>query len=121
MSKLTEKNFETESGRLLREWMPLWALPILVIFAIGTVALRLSIVRQTYAIDQAERQIKALKQAHENMELKVAGLRSPRRLEVIARSHGLTQPRTDQVIYMSQSAPLRAESSESKKESKKKQ
>lgn len=106
--KLSGDNFEIESGRLLRRWMPLWALPVLVVFSIGTVALRLSIVRQTYAIDQVERQIKALKQAHENMELKVAELRSPRRLEVIARSRfGLSQPRTDQVIYMSQSAPVR--------------
>jgi cell division protein FtsL len=88
--------------------MPLWALPVLILMAIGTVALRLSIVRKTYAIDQADRQIRALKEAHEKMEVRVTALRSPRRLETIARSRfGLTQPRTDQVIYMSQSAPIR--------------
>jgi cell division protein FtsL len=96
--------------------MPLWVLPVLVLLSIGTVALRLSIVRQTYAIDQVERQIKALKQAHENMELKVAGLRSPRHLEEIARGRfGLTQPRSDQIIYMSQAAPERPEKLENKK------
>ena len=96
------------SGSSLRQWMPLWVLPVLIAMAIGTVALRLSIVRKTYAIDQADRQIRALKEARERMEVKVTGLRSPRRLELIARSRlGLSQPRTDQVIYMSQSAPER--------------
>jgi cell division protein FtsL len=98
----------TSSENLLRRWMPLWVLPVLIVMAIGTVTLRLSIVRKTYAIDQADRQIRALKEAREKMEVRVAGLKSPRRLELIARSRfGLTQPRTDQVIYMSQSAPMR--------------
>lgn len=93
----------------LRYWMPIWVIPVLIAMAIGTVALRLSIVRKTYAIDQADRQIRALKEAREKMDVKVAGLRSPRRLELIARTRfGLNQPKSDQVIYMSQSAPVRA-------------
>jgi hypothetical protein len=93
----------------LRYWIPLWVVPVLIAMAIGTVALRLSIVRKTYAIDQADRQIRALKEAREKMDVKVAGLRSPRRLEMIARARfGLSQPKSDQVIYMSQSAPVRA-------------
>ena len=81
--------------------MPLWTIPVLIAMAIGSVALRLSIVRRTYSMDQMDRQIHALKEAREKMELKVAGLRSPRRLEVIAHSKfGLNQPRADQVISM---------------------
>jgi hypothetical protein len=101
--------FENSSGEsALKQWMPLWVLPVLIAMAIGTVALRLSIVRKTYAIDQMDRQIRALKEAREKMDVRVAGLRSPRRLELIARARfGLSQPRTDQVIYMSQSAPVR--------------
>jgi cell division protein FtsL len=88
--------------------MPLWTVPVLIAMAIGSVALRLSIVRKTYSIDQMDRQIHALNEAQEKMELRVAGLRSPRRLEIIARSKfGLNQPRADQVISMSQAAPLR--------------
>lgn len=99
---------EDPFGKTLRLWMPIWVLPVLIAMAIGTVALRLSIVRKTYAIDQADRQIRALKEAREKMELKVAGLRSPRRLESIARGKfGLGQPQSDQVIYMSQAAPRR--------------
>ncbi len=103
------RQFESSSGENnLRRWMPLWVLPVLIAMAIGTIALRLSIVRKTYAIDQADRQIRALKEAREKMDVKVAGLRSPRRLELIARSRfGLSQPKSDQVIYMSQSAPVR--------------
>jgi hypothetical protein len=101
--------FENSSGEsALKQWMPLWVLPVLIAMAIGTVALRLSIVRKTYAIDQMDRQIRALKEAREKIDVRVAGLRSPRRLELIARARfGLSQPRTDQVIYMSQSAPVR--------------
>ncbi len=61
--------------------------------------LRLSIVRTSYEITQNDRMIRDLKQVREQSELKVTGLRSPRRLEVLAKSRfGLTQPRSDQVI-----------------------
>ncbi|MFL5815469.1 MAG: hypothetical protein ACJ763_17975 [Bdellovibrionia bacterium] len=101
-------SYQSSAGSSLRQWMPLWVIPVLIAMAIGTVALRLSIVRKTYAIDQADRQIRALKEAREKMDVKVAGLRSPRRLEMIARARfGLNQPKSDQVIYMSQSAPVR--------------
>jgi hypothetical protein len=109
---MVARHFEsTSTGEsALRRWMPLWVLPVLIALSIGTVALRLSIVRKTYAIDQADRQIRALKEAREKMDVKVAGLRSPRRLELIARTRfGLGQPKSDQVIYMSQSAPLRSQ------------
>lgn len=106
---MAARQFGSTSGENnLRRWMPLWVLPVILAMAIGTVALRLSIVRKTYAIDQADRQIRALKEAREKMDVKVAGLRSPRRLELIARARfGLNQPKSDQVIYMSQSAPVR--------------
>lgn len=85
----------------IRRWMPLWALPVLILMAIGTVWLRLSIVRTTYSIGQSDKMIQSLKQAREQMELKVTALRSPRRLESLARTkYGMTQPRADQVIHM---------------------
>lgn len=74
---------------------------LIVVMATATVWLRLSIVGTSYEIDNTERMIRGLKQEKERVELKVAGLRSPRRLEQLARSRfGLTQPRTDQVIYV---------------------
>lgn len=80
---------------------PWWSIGLLVVMATATVWLRLSIVGTSYEIDNTERMIRGLKQEKESVELKVAGLRSPRRLEKLARSKfGLTQPRTDQVIYI---------------------
>jgi cell division protein FtsL len=84
----------------LRHWLPLRVMALMVALAIGTVWLRLSIVRTTYAIDQADRQLRALQQAREQMDLKVTALRSPRRLELIARTQfGLAPPRSDQIVH----------------------
>jgi cell division protein FtsL len=70
-----------------------------LVLSIGTVWLRLSIVRTTYEITQTDKMIRDLKQVREQSELRVTGLRSPRRLELLAKSRfGLTQPRSDQVI-----------------------
>lgn len=81
--------------------MPLWALPLLISMAIGTVWLRLSIVRTTYSIHQAEKMIRELQQAKEQMELRVTALRSPRRLEILGKTRfGLTQPKSEQMIHL---------------------
>ena len=81
--------------------MPLWVVPVMIVMAIGTVWLRLSMIRTTYAIDQADQTIRNLQQEQEKMNLKVTGLRSPRRLEVLARTKfGLSRPRSDQVIHL---------------------
>jgi cell division protein FtsL len=90
---------------MIRRWLPphvaIWVVPAVVALAIGTVWLRLSIVRTTYAINQAERRLAALRLEKEQMELKVAGLRSPRRLEILARTKfGLAQPRAEQVVHL---------------------
>ena len=86
----------------MRRWFPIWSIPCLIVFSIGTVWLRLNIVRTTYAIDQAERDMRALLQQREQMELKVTALRSPRKLEGIARGKfGLSHPHAEQVIHMS--------------------
>jgi cell division protein FtsL len=93
------------SGR----WIPLWVVPALIAMAVGTVWLRLAIVRTTYSIDQTERSMRKLKQEREQMELKTAELRSPRRLEALARTKfGLSQPRTDQVLHVDRLPTLKA-------------
>lgn len=85
---------------MLKKWIPIWAVPTLLLFAVGTVWLRLTIVRTTYAINQAERDIAKSHQDKEKYQLKVAALRSPKRLEVLARTQfGLVQPRMEQVVH----------------------
>jgi cell division protein FtsL len=87
------------------KFFPLWVYPTLIVMAIGTVWLRLSIVRTTYEINQADRIYRNLQQEREQEQLKVTALRSPRRLETIAKTKfGLSQPRADQVIHLRQVA-----------------
>jgi hypothetical protein len=84
-----------------RKWIPLWVIPVVIVLAIGTVWLRLSIVRTTYAINQSEKEIQGLRQAREQMELKVTALRSPRHLEGLARGkYGLGTPRAEQIVHL---------------------
>lgn len=84
---------------MTKRWIPLWAVPVLIGMAVGTVWLRLWIVRTTYEINQSEIVIRQMQQEKQQMEVKVTSLKSPRRLELLAKTKfGLTQPRSDQVI-----------------------
>lgn len=86
--------------------MPLWVIPSLILMSIGTVWLRLSIVATTYSIDQAEKKIRQLQLEREQLELRVTALRSPRRLELLARTrYGLTQPQSEQIVHLKGGAP----------------
>lgn len=81
--------------------------PVMVVFAAGTVWLRLSIVRTSYKINQVESHIRAVRQSREELVLRQSALRSPRRLEGLARGQfGLVTPRTDQVIHMGAAHPV---------------
>jgi hypothetical protein len=83
------------------EWFPAWIWPVILVLTIGSVWIRLSVVKATYEVTQADKAMRSLQQDREQIELRVAGLRSPRRHEILARSRfGLTQPRADQVVYM---------------------
>ena len=80
---------------------PAWIWPVILGMTILTVWVRLGIVRTTYEVTQTEKAIRNLQQDREQIELRVAGLKSPRRLEALAHGQfGLGQPRADQVIYM---------------------
>ena len=69
--------------------------------AIGTVWLRLTIVRMTYSVAQTEKMIRNLQHSRETAEVKLASMKSPRRLEALARSRfGLSQPHSDQVVHV---------------------
>ena len=85
----------------LHRWIPLWVIPCLVVLSVGTVWLRLSIVRTSYMIDETDRMIRDLKRVQENSELKLASLRSPRRLELLARTRfGLQPARAEQLVHL---------------------
>lgn len=81
------------------EYFPKWIWPAIIILSIVTVWLRLQIVDTTYQIHQAEQQIQNAKHTDEKLELKAAQLRSPKRLEQLAKAKfRLAPPEQDQVI-----------------------
>jgi cell division protein FtsL len=85
---------------MIKKWVPLWAVVILVAFAIGTVWLRLTIVRMAYAINEVERQIEKLHREREILQVKLVALRSPKRLETLARTkYGLNPPKMEKVVH----------------------
>lgn len=82
--------------------MPGWAIPLLLLFAVGTVWLRLRAVSLTYGISQVERAIQNTKQQRDQVQLRTAELRSPKRLERLAReTFGLAPARPDRVVILS--------------------
>lgn len=86
---------------MIRRWIPLWTVPLIVVMAAGTIWLRLTIVSMTYEVDQSQKMIRNALQDVERLELDVARLRSPRRLEALARMRfGLVPPRAEQVIHL---------------------
>lgn len=79
--------------------LPLWVVPVLIAMSIGTVWLRLSIVRTTYTITQSDQMIRNLELERQGLGAKLASQKSPRRLEALARARfGLSQPKPEQVV-----------------------
>ena len=64
------------------QWFPAWIWPVFLVLTIGSVWVRLSVVKTTYDVTQADKTLRSLQQDREQIELRVAGLRSPRRLEI---------------------------------------
>ena len=86
---------------MLKKWIPEWSLLVLVLFSVGTVWLRLAVVRLTYSVNQVDKMIEKATQDRENLQLNLAALRSPRRLEILARTKfGFVQPKIEQVIHL---------------------
>lgn len=84
-----------------RQWFPRWVIPVLLLFTLGTVWLRLSIVNTSYAIHESNLTIRQLRKQKEQQELRVTQLRSPRRLEGLARTQfGLSAPKAEQRIVL---------------------
>lgn len=85
----------------MKRFIPIWTIPLVVVFAIATVWLRLSIVKTTYSINQTEKMISNAKHDREKSSLKMAGLKSPRRLEAISKARfKLQPPQAEQVVYL---------------------
>lgn len=85
---------------MAKKIVPTWVYFALVLFATGTVWLRLNIIRTTYVINETNQAIEKSHQENELLTLKLADLKSPRKLEILARKKfKLSQPKIDQVIH----------------------
>lgn len=96
----------------MSRWISFRVAVLIVLMAIGTVWLRLSIVQITYEINQTNKMLRNSQEELEALKLQVARLKSPRRLELLAKTRfHLTAPDASQLIRLSdqmstrQSAP----------------
>ena len=88
----------------MKKWFPGWVFPLIVLFATGTVWLRLYVVRTTYLINQSSQMISNANRELDRVQYELARARSPRYLESIARTRfGLEAPKSHQVIHMRES------------------
>lgn len=74
-----------------------WVLAFLGL-AVGTVWLRLYIVRTSYEIDEVDREARARTVEIERLRAELARLKSPAQLRAAATKMGLNRPTPDQVI-----------------------
>ncbi len=83
----------------MKRFFPAWIFPVLILFAFLTVWLRLTVVKTTYEHNQVTKTLHNIKLENEQLELKVAQLRSPRRLESLAKTKfKLNPPSPDRII-----------------------
>lgn len=86
---------------MLKKFFPIWSYPLILLFTLLTVGLRLSIVKNTYEMNQIEKMIKNARDEKEKVSIRLSQLRSPKRLEILSKtSFNLSQPRSDQIIYL---------------------
>lgn len=85
----------------MKRWFPIWVWPLLLIFSIATVWVRLSVVQLTYDSSETQRQIQAARQAIDQTQLLVAKQFSPRRLEDLAKTRfQLRAPQSQNVQWV---------------------
>ncbi len=88
-------------GFRMKHWFPKWIFPVLLVLSVATVALRLKIVNTVYEINQTEKIIANSKHEREKASIRLAALRSPRRLEILSKTQfKLNQPTAKQVVYL---------------------
>ncbi len=86
----------------MKRLLPRWIWPVILVMAIATVSVRLFIVKTSYSVHEAQSRIRTLKQQREQLEMRSAQLRSPRRLEGLARQRQMEPARPEQIIRVSQ-------------------
>jgi cell division protein FtsL len=90
----------------MKRFFPVWVFPVLIAFAFLTVWVRLTVVKTTYELNQANKTLHNLKLESEQLELKVAQMRSPRRLEALAKQKfKLNPPAPDRIISIKDGNP----------------
>lgn len=84
-----------------RKYVPGWVLPTLLVFSVGTVALRLKIVDLNLDIHQIDKSIDNGKKERERLNWRVMRLKSPEHLERLSKQKfKLGPPAPEQIIHM---------------------
>ncbi len=80
---------------------PLWIIPIILVISASTIWVRLLIIQYTYSVHQANRTIENLKKEQDKILLDVSRLRSPHRLDRLAKTKfKLYEPSIRQVVHL---------------------
>jgi cell division protein FtsL len=81
--------------------IPIWVIPVILLLSVGTVWVRLSIVQFSYEINLTDRELNQTISRVEKLKVEVSQLRSPSRLEILAREEfGLRPPRIEQIVHL---------------------
>ncbi len=88
-----------------RSFVPRWAIVLLPIFAVPTVGLRHAIIKSNIESHRLDRESHRILREVDTIQAQVAQLRSPRRLEALAkRQWNWNPPRADQWIRIQDSS-----------------
>jgi cell division protein FtsL len=90
--------------RTLKQWVPIWVYFVLIVFAVGTVTLRLTIVRASLNKSQIEKMLSNSMHEQDQLNSQLSQLKSPRRLERLAKTkYMLDTPMANQVMELVES------------------
>lgn len=86
---------------MIKKFFPIYVWPLIILFAVGTVWLRLSIVDMNLTVSRLDGELKNRVRDRQELEVQLGRLRSPRQLEAIARKKfGWEAPAPHQIILM---------------------
>lgn len=105
-SRIRKRGMAVSQNLKMRGVLKNMAVYVAVIFAfcLGYVWTRVQVVESGYRIRSLQEQKDRLKEENRSLMVEAATLKSPQRLEQIARDMGLKRPIEDQIVYLKKDA-----------------
>jgi hypothetical protein len=85
----------------MKKYFPVWVWPVLFLFSVGTIWLRLWMIGTTYEINQMNQSIKNVQEQSEQSRLRLTRFQSPQQLQALAKKKfKLQSPQSKQIIHL---------------------